>query len=386
MAADLSYTGFAGIQNTLDAKSLGKGRVADAVDGYFDAAQVFEALPVPTARDGIAWRTTCGGLGVAADGALYRIGSPAIALQAQLAGDHLAGVEPGGVYFITDGEQGLIVSADSVRPWGFPEPALAITYGAGALRAGLYRVACTWVLDDGRESSATVVDVQAAEASSLILTHVAAAPASAVLARVYVSDRDGTELYQRREVAAALASVTVITLGEAGPVLESAEAAPMPAGQCVAVWGARLVVGVGKEVFVSVPYQPHLHQTLLRYRFEGEVRALAGVDSGLVVGTSVGTWFLPGLDAQAAALSRVNDAPVLLQNPTFVRAGDFPYGDGTLPAGVLLVTRQGVLYVSDAGEATPLTANVFHIPAGERASGAVVPLGGGAQFVFTVEE
>lgn len=395
--ADTSFSAFTGIQNTLEPDRLGKRRVADAVNGFFNAAGDFEALPAPAAplapgASTAAWRAVYADLGLDEAGQLHRLGLPPVRLGVQLAGDHLAGAALGPVHFVTDGREGYTVGSDGVAPWSIPEALPIVTPGAGALPAGTYRVAVTWVLVDGRESSAEVLAVDlgldgGAGGQGLVIEHAAAPPPGAVSQRIYLSDPNGQQLYERRSVAASAARVYLIALGEPGAALDTAECRPMPAGRAVALWGARLAVAVGTEVLVSAPYQHHLHQSLLRYRFEHEVRALAGLEGGLLVGTAGGLWLLPGLDAEAAGMRRVHGAPVLLQNPVSVYAGQFPMGESSLPLGVLLVTHQGVVHVSDEGAVTPLTAGVFHLPpTSTRACGAIVEMGGGHQFLFTVEE
>ncbi|GAA5785655.1 hypothetical protein [Chitiniphilus shinanonensis] len=389
--ADPKLAGWRGAHNVLDAADLPDGYVADALDGYFDGARVFEALPAPTDRGGPAliavWRGPVQ-LALGADGTLYRLDSlPAETLRAGLAGDWLAAVAVGPSVYLSDGQTMLLIEDGAARPWTVPAPLPQVARIDGAIPAGHYQLAITWVLDDGRESGCEPQPLTLDAPSGLALGHAAPVPEGVAYARIYLTATDGTELYQRGAWAVDRPEYRLLALGDAGATLDTAGYDAMPPSQCVGAWGARLAVAVGCDLYLSPPYLPHLADLAITYRLEHPITALWDSDAGLVVGTSAGLYLLSGQDATAAPLLTFNrSGGVLLQNPTPVDAQQLRHGDGWLPVGVLLASRAGVLHVSDGGQATLLTADTYQFPTGERASGAVMPFPGGSQFLFTIEE
>ncbi|TJZ67123.1 hypothetical protein [Chitiniphilus eburneus] len=387
---DPRIAGWRGAHNVLPPDDLPEGYVADALDGFFDVARVFEALPATTDRGGpdliAVWRGPLQ-LALSADGTLYRLDHlPAEPLRTGLTGDWLAAVAVGPSVYLSDGRDLLLIEDGAARPWTVPAPQPQVSPIDGAISPGQYQLAVTWVLDDGRESGCEPLVLTLAQPSGLLLRHGAPVPEGAAYARVYATATDGTALYQRGAWAADRPEYRLLALGEAGATLDTGGYDAIPPGQCVGAWGARLAVAVGADLYLSPPYLPHLADLALTYRMEHPITALWDCDAGLVVGTTAGLFLLSGQDASAAPLLTLSRCGVLLQNPTPIDAQQLRYGDGWLPVGVLLVSRAGVLHVADSGQATLLTADVYQFPTGERATGAVMPFPGGSQFLFTIEE
>ncbi|TJZ69740.1 hypothetical protein [Chitiniphilus eburneus] len=386
--ADLTYRGFRGVHNASPPEELPAGYVADALDGCFTQAGVFEALPAMVAWGGAATRASfCRGrvqLVLAENGELHRLDDGQV-LATELTGDWLAGDVLADATYLTDGQRMLRIDADGARPWTVDAPLPQAECVTGSIPPGQYELGATWVLADGRESHAEPFRVLFDVPGGLALRHTVPPPLTAVAARVYLTTQDGTELFLRGTWPIDLPEFRLIALGDAGPVLETAGLRPLPAGRAVAVWGARLAVAVDDTVVVSAPYLPHLWSTL-GYRLEHPVTALAGLRAGLLVATSSGLWLLTGDDAAQATLVRLAWVSVHHQNPTPLGPQQLRHGDGWLPEGVLLVAESGVLHVSEDGTVTNLTADVYTFPAGRRAAGAMVTLSRGWQFIFSIEE
>ena len=190
-------------------------------------------------------------------------------------------------------------------PWACPtpesSPRIAIEAG-GALDAGRYQLAMTFLDARGRESGASNPVAFLVPANSMLRLSQLPQPLDVLRVprvRVYLSSGlDGVF-----RVAATLpVGVTDLTLTEpaSGRALETLNLRPLPAGQGVCIHNGRQFVARGAEVWFSPPLRYGLtHPGRDRVGFAGRVDLLAPVadgsdGAGLFVADAKRTYFLAG--------------------------------------------------------------------------------------------
>lgn len=206
----------------------------------------------------------------------------------------------------SNGVQCGVLSLDlDAMPWACPTPEgaprIEIEAG-GALDAGHYQLAMTFLDARGRESGASTPIAFAMPANSRLRLLQLPQPLDVLRVprvRVYLSSGlDGVF-----RVAATLpVGVTQLTVTEpaSGRVLETLNLRPLPAGQGVCVHNGRQFVARGAEVWFSPPLRYGLtHPGRDRVGFAGRVDLLAPVadgsdGAGLFVADAKRTYFLAG--------------------------------------------------------------------------------------------
>src|ERR1019366_5863094 len=69
------------------------------------------------------------------------------------------------VFFNNGVDSGIITKDGTVLPWSWPEPSMPqVTSTDGDMAQGIYRVACTFIFPDGRETGAS-------DAAAVTLSH-----------------------------------------------------------------------------------------------------------------------------------------------------------------------------------------------------------------------
>jgi|JI10StandDraft_1071094.scaffolds.fasta_scaffold172488_2 hypothetical protein len=200
------------------------------------------------------------------------------------------------VYFTNGLDYGCITEDDAVIPWqcGVPPLALVSESSGGNLNAGVYQVACTYILPDGRETGASnaqsvvVNDGQRLVVSGLVTPF-------GHTTRVYITPANSSVF--------GLAGATTAT-GLAWNATDDALGVPLatqhlsdPPDGCsvICVHMGRVYAGAympdagASVIWYSKPLQPHLFDLAEDYMLvPGEVRMLADAGEALLIGTSIG--------------------------------------------------------------------------------------------------
>ena len=156
-------TSFTGLNNVKDPLSLGlEGQVlADNVDinrdGKIVRAKGYKRATTNTAITGAYATKDLTRAYLVDSGTLYQVFSDLSTrtLQTGLAPDPSYFDEVNGIVYFSDGTNFGLIDGDGYRPWGIPSPGTptpSINTG-GALRAGVYQAVCTYVDENGLESS-----------------------------------------------------------------------------------------------------------------------------------------------------------------------------------------------------------------------------------------
>lgn len=203
----------------------------------------------------------------------------------------------------TNGVQCGQVTAEGVaRPWACENPPTVPTATAvtgGALDAGEYQVALTFVDAWGRESGATMAAPVTVAANGGIALEGLPQPPAGGRTRIYMSN--GNDGVLRGAAALPPGPSTFLLAQRAeGPECRTRRLQPLPPGQLVAYGNGRQYVAQGREVLFSPSLRYGLYDPRsARVGFVQRVDRLDYVEGdggGLYVSDGKRTYFLPGAD------------------------------------------------------------------------------------------
>lgn len=132
-----------------------------------------------------------------------------------------------------------------------PAVPLADAHASGSLEPGEYRVAMTWLDDEGRESGALGAALVTLQTGGGIRVHgIPPAPEGAVTARIYLSPPNGEEMYRVMDLLPGATQVLVSAPGE-GKLLETLWRQPLPPCEILRFWNGRLLGASGNLLIWS---------------------------------------------------------------------------------------------------------------------------------------
>lgn len=196
------------------------------------------------------------------------------------------------VYYCNGTSDGVIQQDDEVLPWSWTVPASpTLAAVTGDLPAGLYRVVCTQVLPDGRETGTSdEVSIQIAEGQAL---QISAIPVlSGGRTRTYIAPANSQVFGLARDGTTETSFVWNSRPDALGRECSTYGLDPLPAGvSVVQMWNGRAwacVYDTAEDVsylFPSAPLAFHLFDLEAYVAIKGEIVALAPTGSALVIGT-----------------------------------------------------------------------------------------------------
>ena len=196
------------------------------------------------------------------------------------------------VLFSNGTDAGIITADNTVLPWRwnlFQSPILAAV--TGDLPAGLYRVLCTYSLDDGRETGASdPAEIELTDGQALQITNIPQQAGCAT--NVYICPANSTvfSLYRGAIQTALTWNFSPDNLGRD---FLNDKVDPLPLDiECIQAWKGRVYVSLYMQkedqtvIWFSEPLAGHLFKLAESYfMVPGHVNMLAPTDTGLVVGT-----------------------------------------------------------------------------------------------------
>lgn len=370
-----------GVDNRSPSSRISDGCVRDAVNFQPTDAGTFALRPgFKSVYSGASVRAVFpannGNLLVADGGNLVELDpysrSSSVLCAITPAGAVVAG-ELNGETFISTAAEMLLHKNGSVKSWRVPSAPdnFAVSIGAGDLLAGLYRLACTFVDGDGRESGVLSPQrVSVADSASMLVT--LPEPPAGHSVRLYAGPANSETLYLQH-VGAGQYGLRVIRDDTARLTTLGLAAVPMPT--LIDSIGARLILQVGKVVILTRPFHPHLHSPVDDFfQYEGVPAVVLPCGAGLFVCTSNNTYFISGAGSEQPSQARV-----------------LSYGavSGTgrkLPDGrVAWMTRHGIVIGTADGQAVAITNEKFVPRLAERGATGLVNSNGSSVLVTTMQ-
>lgn len=365
---DTSYSKFAGIRNTLAEERLAPTDLvaADNVD-IDDSGRVARRAGRTLLLAGAIHSLWADG-----DTCLYVKGEAMYRLHADQSSELMAlGLSSapmnylalGGRVYHSNGDTSGVLEQGYVRGWGIAiDPILvAASVTSGALPAGRYQYAMTWRRSDGQESGTGL-------ATSIVLPDNAGihfswrVPADPDLteALLYLSAPDGETLY-RAVVAHIEAGTSTYTGGALALPLATQWYDAPPPGQCLAHYRGRIYIGAGAFLYATTALGYEWCDLRDFVAVDGAtITMLAALESGLLVGTERGLYFMAGNALAELAASPRGSAPVLGRS-LVMADGQTVTGKPELAGRqvALFATSAGICMADPAGNVANLTQERF---------------------------
>lgn len=209
-----------------------------------------------------------------------------------------------GVAYVATASSMLRYSPSGIEQWVVPAApdSFEVRVVEGNLPSGLYRLGCTFVDSAGNESG-LMAPQRIGVSDGCSLHVVVPAPPPGLSVRFYSSVANGETMYLQSTLPGdyMLGSVRdeqsrCSTLG--------LDAMPLPTD--LVVLGGRLVGVRGRSLYLSRPYQPHLHDPLRDFfQFEAVPSVVVPCSAGLFVCVANSTYYLSGIGYDDLSLRKV---------------------------------------------------------------------------------
>lgn len=387
-----AYKAFAGLKNTVSPERLEEGDLVTANNVDIDATGKISR------RDGrtLALAGSYHSLFASGDVCLIVGGSTLSSVKSDytlqtlrtgLSNARMAWQKSAGRIYYSNGHDTGVIDGGLSRTWGITTPSHqgAAQEVSGALPAGAYQWAITYLRSDGQESGTGVagrIDI----ANDGAGIHFSGLPVSidiGVYEKIlYMSASNGTTLYGRLIITNETTEETVIDVGDRARELDTQFLNPPPAGQCLAFHNGRMFVADGDVLYYSEPYSLELFDLRHYLPLDGRITLLAPVDGGIIVGTDEMTGFLAGAQPEEFTLTVRNADAAIPGTLAWVSGrniGDGALGETEVP---IWLASSGVCIGTPDGQVRNLTAARFLMD--ESGTGAALYMPDQARYLAVV--
>lgn len=388
-----TFGGFMGLRNNVSSESFGPDDLEVALNVDIDDALGVSrrkgySAPVTAAVDRDLWASGGVCLGVGSN-ALKRVlpDWSTVTLRSGLTASRpLAYAAAGDRVFYANGAEMGCVQAGEHRTWGIAVPGMPVgTAGAGALRAGRYQYALTYIRDDGQESGAGragVVTLPAAGGIELTEIPVSADPTITHKA-VYITPTDGAAMYRAGVIGNAVTAFDIREPQMGASPLLTQFLSPPPAGEHLGYWKGWMLVAAGARMYPSEPFAPELFDLRKAVPFLDRITMVAPLRDGVWIGTDSQVIWLSGDSPEAWVHNLAAEYGVI--------PGTLAYSDQELIGGAqagevvaFFATKQGLCAGRPGGSLVNLTQARFSYPAMDRGAGVVRRHRGLVQYLATL--
>lgn len=280
----------------------------------------------------------------------------------------------GEIYYSNGASKGIIGVNNAVRDWSWSVPDTPrVSATGGSMDPGNYRVACTFVLPDGRETgSSDFASVHLPDGGGLSITNI---PQGGGVTNVYVSPADSS-VFQYAFSTTATSGSWNASLNNLGQEMVTYLMSPPPETAVhVAYWQGRMylmeyqVSSDTTTIWFSEPFGFHLFNqeaSFIQVRQKGQF--LAASAKGLIIGTNCAVYVYDGKSIEQVANYGVP--------PGWPSAMDD--SDGSIYFWTYRGLCQGAPFSN-------LTERMISVNHGDQASVAVVQTEGGKRIVTTLK-
>ena len=292
------------------------------------------------------------------------------------------------VYYSNGVESGVVENGQR-RSWGLEVPGFPdVDFTGGALSAGQYQVALTYLRADGQESGAriSIVANLVAPDGGLELTLPVSTDSNVTLKAIYVSARNGEILYRYAVIDKA---VTTFAVREERPgIVALATQFLVPPNMLgaidyIAYGNGRMLVAVGSRLYCSEPYAPELFDPRKSWPFLDAITMVVPLEDGTWLGTKSQVIWLP--NAEPEKWQFMAKAPYGVIPGTAYVDSLSSIGDGSGKGlAVYFATTQGLCVGGNGGQMSNFTEGKFSYPIQERGAGIVRRHRGMSQYLTTL--
>lgn len=286
----------------------------------------------------------------------YAIGTDSAEALGAIAGSaEIAGTRFGDQVFLSTPLESLRTDGYSLKPWAVPAPVMRVELIAGALPAGIYRVAMTALGADGEESGADPMMVRVSEGQAIRVSSDDSRPVKA-----YVTAPNGATLYSQGLLIGG--SMAITGVDDSTEQLTTAGLMPFPFCPLMAAHRGVIVGAQGNYLLFTAPLFSHLMDPIRGFvGYQEPITMIGSTDGGVYVAAGERTYFVTALEGEAISQRVVLDI------------GAVPGTAVGLPDGrVAWFTRYGQAIGDAAGAVTlPNRPNYAPVLAGIGAAGVL---------------
>jgi len=193
---------------------------------------------------------------------------------------------------------GTIYEDLSTEVWGLPSADAPVLSGGGGgtLQAGRYMVSVTYVDGKGKEHSTKKASVTTVSSGGTIRVSISP-PVGAVLARVWCTKTNGTQLFFVLEAPVGSFPINITNSDVSVLLLKNQHLSPPIAPDCLFSFNGMLMLGVENAVFPSFGLNHHLFDIgRAQEYFPSRVLAGVGLKDGFWTATERGLYWTTGSD------------------------------------------------------------------------------------------
>lgn len=257
-----------------------------------------------------------------------------------------------------------------------PASPLVSIIDGGNLRAGSYNIAISWLrgqLESGLSQFSALEILKNNKSgsydegfSSIQLNFPYCLDASVTAVRVYITERNGTELLHYADFSIQALSTIVSNLDQLGMKARFDGLSPMPSGKFMKYWQGRLLTADKNILRFSEPLAYHLHDERFGFvMMPQKITFVLPVDTGIWIGQVTHVVFLTGTNPanmtfqQKTAHPPVTDSAIALESNDI--GSDISQGGNTTALwlaenGYILGTSNGQIIELQAGVLKGITA------------------------------
>lgn len=201
-----------------------------------------------------------------------------------------------------------------------PAPPLVNQIDEGSLKSGSYNIAISWLRGQQESALSQLANINDDQSSNgydqlsfgIQVNLPYCLDQSITNVRVYVTDRNGTELLHYQDFPVQTASITISNTDQLGMSARFKGLSPMPTGRYMKYWQGRLLTADKNILRFSEPMAYHLHDEKFGFVVMPQrITFILPVDGGIWVGQVTHVVFLTGTNpAEMVFRSKTSHAPI----------------------------------------------------------------------------
>ncbi|MCR4302144.1 MAG: hypothetical protein NUV51_11075 [Sulfuricaulis sp.] len=389
------WSGFLGLRNNVDPESFGREDLVTALNvdisddlGIGRRKGYSAILTANVDRDLWASGSVCLGVG---SNALKMVNPDysLITLRSGLTASRpLSYAAVGDRVFWSNGAEMGCVQDGTNRTWGIAPPTtFSVTAGPGALAAGKYQVAITYLRGDLQESGAArATTVELTSVGGISLSSVLASTDTAVTHKViYCTSVGGETLFRVGVIANSVTTFSITEVQKGVSPLLTQFLQPPPPGDHIAYQNGYMLVAVGARLYPSEAYAPELFDWRKAVPFLDPITMIAPVKGGVWLGLNNQIVWVAGDTPEAWDYKPAADYGVIPHTLWFADTGVLGDGKATGKMAAFFASKQGLCAGLPGGELRNLTETRYAYPSMDRGAGIVRRHRGIIQYIVSLQ-
>lgn len=212
----------------------------------------------------------------------------------------------GDIYYSNNAQTGKLSAAGLSTPWGVEDPSgqpLVAPMTTGAMGAGMYQVAVTFVSTTGEVSGSTLATIVTLQDNQGVQLSSIPQPTNPSVShvRVFISEPNGDLLYQQVDIPIGVTSYMISRTLKSEP-LDTQFLSVTPAGHIVRHYNGRNLIAADNVLVYTEALRYGLYRPVENYiQFPARITVIQPVSAGVFV-VADKTYYLSGQDIKEAQL------------------------------------------------------------------------------------